>query len=146
MDNPFSWDYLTAPLSDMATFGPLSVAFLALLIGTIVVAVAIYFGALNRYVTDPLLRRGLNIASQWMLWLCGIGLFFFAWRLMRIDFISLYMRVWSYLTLIAYLASVGYFVYWRFRVYPRKIAEQKRARELRRYMPPRSATPKRARR
>lgn len=135
MDNPFSWDYLTAPIEETPTFGPFSLAFFVLMAATFLFALAIYFIAPRRIHDNPVLLRALRFGSQWMLWLCGVALFFFAFRLGRIEVFLLHMRLWSYLFLIAYVGSIGYSAYYLKFVYPRKIAELNRRAEIRRYNP-----------
>lgn len=135
MDNPFSWDYLTAPIEETPTFGPFSTAFFVLMAATLLFAIFLYFFAPRRLKGNPVLARALHIASQWMMWLCGVALFFFAFRMARIDVFTLHLRLWSYLFLAAYIGSVGYFIYWFRTVYPAKIAALNKREEFRRYSP-----------
>ncbi len=135
MDNPFSWDYLTAPLRDVPTFGPFSAAFVALFATTFVVSAVAYMSANKRLATNPLLREAVRTGSQIMMWLTGTGLFFFAWRAARIDFATLHMRLWSYLFLLAYVGVVGYFIYWYRTTYREQLASIERERIRRQYNP-----------
>jgi hypothetical protein len=135
MDNPFSWDYLTAPIEQTPTFGPLSSAFFVLMVVTFVFAIFVYVFAPRRIHNNPVLVHALRFGSQWMLWLCGVALFFFAFRLGRVDVFTLFMRLWSYLFFLAYVASVGYFVYYLKMIYPQRVEELNRRAEIRRYNP-----------
>lgn len=135
MDNPFSWDYLTTPLREMPTFGPFSLAFFVLFVLTFLFSAFLYATADRRFATNHILRDGIRTGTQIMMWLTGIGLFFFSWRLMRIDFGTLYMRIWSYLFMLAYVGVVGYFVYWFRTTYRERLSEIDREVTSRRYDP-----------
>ena len=108
MDNPLSWDYMTAPLREVETFGPFSLAFVVLFGLTFIVSAFLYTTAERRFPTNYILRQGVRNATQIMMWLTGLGLFFFAWRAARIDFATLYMRIWSYFFLLLYVGAIGY--------------------------------------
>lgn len=150
MDNPFSWDYLTAPIEQTPTFGPLSMAFFVLMVATLLFASFLYFFAPRRLKGNPVLARALHVGSQVMMWLCGVALFFFAFRLARIDVFTLHMRLWTYLFFLAYVGCVGYFIYWFRKVYPAQIAELNKREQFRRYSPhttmPRQVSSRRQRR
>lgn len=135
MKNPFSWDYLTAPIREVPTLGPFSTAFVALFVLSFLLAAVLYMTAERRFGENPILRRGVHIATQIIMWITGVGLFFFAFRAMRVEFLTLYMRIWSYLFLLIYLAAVGYFVYWLRVVYPSRQDEIQRREMRRRYNP-----------
>ena len=135
MDNPFSWDYMTAPLREVPTFGPFSLAFFILFVSTFVVSAALYATGGWRFATNQIMRDGISKASQIMMWLTGVGLFFFSWRLMRIDFGTLYMRFWSYLFMVLYVAAIGYFIYWYRTTYQSHMAEIDSEKMRREYNP-----------
>lgn len=139
MENPFSWDYLTAPLRDTPDFGPLSTAFVVLFAIVFVGSVVAYFFAGRRHDLNPLQRHALHSGSQIMMWITGIGFFFYSFRLMRVTIFNLYMRVWIYLVFLAFVAAIVYFVYYMRRIYPVKLAEYQKRRERRRYTPSRQA-------
>ena len=80
-----------------------------------------------------------------MMWLTGIGLFFFAWRLMRIDFGTLHMRLWSYIFMVLYVGVVGYFIYWYRTTYQDRMDLIDREKMRREYNP-HAQTGKRVRR
>ena len=103
---------MTAPLREVPTFGPFSLAFFVLFVLTFVISAVLYATSGWRFATNQIMRRAISTASQIMMWLTGAGLFFFAWRLMRIDFGTLHMRIWSYLFLLVYIGAIGYFIYW----------------------------------
>lgn len=135
MDNPLSWDYLTAPINEVPTLGPFSTAFVALFALSFLVSAVLYLTAGRRFTDNHILRRGVHIAVQIVMWTTGIALFFFAFRAMRVEFLTLYMRLWSYLFLLVYVAELGYFAYWLRVVYPQKQDEIDRQRMRRKYSP-----------
>jgi hypothetical protein len=135
MDNPFSWDYMTAPLRDVPTFGPFSLAFVVLFGLTFIFSAFLYATSGSRFATNHVLRHGIRNATQIMMWLTGVGLFFFAWRAARIDFATLYMRIWSYFFLLLYIGAIGYFIYWLRTTYRARMDAISRERVRREYNP-----------
>lgn len=135
MDNPFSWDYLTAPLRETPDFGPLSTAFFVLFVVTFVGSLAAYIVAGKKRDMIPLLRNLVRTGTQIMMWITATGLFFFSFRLMRVEFLNLYMRIWIYLVFLVFVAAIAYFVYYMRKVYPVKLAAYQKRLERRRYKP-----------
>lgn len=136
MTNPFSWDYLTAPIRQIETFGPLSIFYVVLFGFTFLASAYMYIDAGNRFRDHKLrrdtFRRGANI----LMWITGIGLFFFAVRYMRFEFLSFERRIWMYLTFLVYTATVSYFVFYLKTIYPVRLAAFERQRAKRKYMSP----------
>lgn len=135
MTNPFDWGYLTAPIRETPTFGPFSLTFFVLFIAVFVISLAAYLTSERRFRSNPLMLRAVRIGSQWMMWLTGIGLFFFAFRIMRVEVFTLYMRFWSYLFFTIFVASVAYAAYWFIKVYPEQKAALDRESVRQRYKP-----------
>lgn len=133
MENPFSWDYLTAPLRETPDFGPLSTAFLVLFVLAFLSSLIAYVMVGKRRDINPLLRNSVRSGSQILMWITATGLFFFSFRLMRVTFLNLYMRIWIYLVFLVFVAAIAYFIYYMRRVYPIKLAAYQRRRERRRY-------------
>jgi magnesium-transporting ATPase (P-type) len=146
MDNPFSWDYLTAPLRQTPTFGPFSTTFFTLFVLTFVFSLIIYLSLGHRIKTNPVLERALSVATQWMMWLCAAGIFVFSFRLMRVSFLNLYMRIWTYLFFAAFVASVIYFVWWLRTVYPTKMEALEKNKVRQQYLGQTRGRARRARR
>lgn len=136
MENPFSWDYLTASLRETPEFGPLSVTFLVLFSIVFAGSIVAYILAGKRTDWNPLLRNAIHSGSQIMMWITATGLFFYAFRLMRVPFLNLYMRIWVYLVFLIFVAAVAYFVFYMRTIYPVKLAEYQKRRERRRYSTP----------
>ena len=135
MDNPFSWDYLTAPLRETPDFGPLSTAFFVLFVATFVGSLAAYIVAGKKRDMIPPLRDLVRSGTQIMIWITATGLFFFSFRLMRVTFLNLYMRIWIYLVFLVFVAAVIYFIYYMRKIYPVKLAAYQKRVERRRYKP-----------
>ncbi len=145
MTNPFSWDYLTAPIRNMETFGPLSIAFVIVFGVAFLAALFVSMRIDHFFAGDRILRKAVNRLAQSIVWITGVGLFFFSFRLMRVEFLTLYMRIWSYLFALALIAAIAYFVYWYQTSYREQIAEIARHRERQKYMPRAKAPQRRPR-
>jgi hypothetical protein len=141
MRNPFDWDYLTAPLWQMPTWGPLSIMYVVVCSLGFLTCLWIYNDP-RRLIRerDPLLADFLQRIAGWGLIVFGVGLFFFLFRLGRISAFDLYKRIWLYLSAILILVWTAYAAHLLIRVYP-PLARQ-RAEELRRKQY--AMTPKRA--
>lgn len=135
MENPFSWDYLTAPLRETPDFGPLSAAFFALFVLTFAGSLISYIVAGKRDGINPILRNAVRTGTTILMWITATGLFFFSFRLMRVTFLNLYMRIWIYLVFLVFVAAIVYFVYYMRTIYPKKFADYERRLERRRYTP-----------
>jgi hypothetical protein len=141
MRNPFDWDYLTAPLWQMPTWGPLSIMYVVVCSLGFLTCLWIYNDP-RRLIRerDPLLADFLQRIAGWGLIVFGVGLFFFLFRLGRISAFDLYKRIWLYLSALLVLVWTAYAAHLLIRVYP-PLARQ-RAEELRRKQY--AMTPKRA--
>lgn len=136
MQNPFSWDYLTAPLSETPTWGPLSIAYVAIFGLGFLIAFTMYNDVGNRMRGKRLLyktiRRGTSIAMA----IFGIGLFFFLFRFLHVEFLTLHMRIWLYLSALAAAIMLGYYWYYIRTIYPKKVKEDEQARIKKKYLAP----------
>jgi hypothetical protein len=136
VDNPFSWDYLTASVSETPTFGPFSTFYLILFGLSFIAAAFMYYDAPQRFSDNRVKRDFVRRATQWVMWVTAIGLIFFLIRSLRIEFLSLEKRIWMYLAFAAYLAVIGYIVYYARIVLPPQLEAYERQRERRRFMSP----------
>jgi hypothetical protein len=133
VQNPISWDYLTASIRDTPTWGPLSIFYVGLMVVTFLGALFIYLDARTRFEDHKLKRDTARNGAQILMWISAIALFFFAIRYMRFEFISFERRIWMYFMFLIYCGTVGYFVYYLRTVYPPKLAAFDKARAKRKY-------------
>ena len=82
---------------------------------------------------NPVLRRFIRRASKAGMWIGGIGLFLAIMRYIQFPFLS--MPIWMYLTVLAGIGLVGYFVYDRSENYPLAIWRWQESHVDRRYRP-----------
>lgn len=139
MQNPFSWDYLTAPIRETPTFGPLSIIYLVLFGVTFLGCAFIYLDAKNRFADHKLRRDTFRTGTNILMWITAIGLFFFAVRYMRFELLSFERRIWMYLTFLVFTVVVAYFVYYMRTIYPAKLDAFERQRAKRKYIAPSTA-------
>jgi hypothetical protein len=109
MDNPVSWDYLTTTPGPNEVFGPFAIGFLALFGTTFLVSLVLYSGGGKRLIPDPILRRLARRWSSIALAVTGVGLFFFLIRILQINPFNFQMRIWLWLSLLAFGLMAVYF-------------------------------------
>jgi hypothetical protein len=131
--NPFSWDYLTAPIARTPTFGPFSTFYLALFAITLVISLYLGNVAHKRWADFKPMRDLVQRASSWLGWVTGLGLIAFGVRALRFPFLTLELRLWLYLAFLAYLGVVGYMLYYYRTTYTAEVAELEKRRERRKY-------------
>jgi hypothetical protein len=141
VDNPFSWDYLTAPLSETPTFGPFSIVYVVLFSVTFVICAFLQRWAPRAYADHKLKRDLIFRASSWMMWVTGVGLLFFVPRAMRFQFLTFEKRIWLYLCFLAYAAAIVYLLYYYQTNFRPRLVEFERRRERRKYAVPAASTP-----
>lgn len=146
MENPFSWDYLTAPLRETPTFGPFSVFYLVLMGLIFIVSAFIVRDAPKRFADHKLKRDTLMKGATILMWMSGVSLFFFIPRALRFEFLTFERRIWLYICFAIVVATIGYFAYYLRVTYPPLLAEFERRRERRKYVAPAQAGQSRARR
>lgn len=134
MQNPVSWDYLTAPLRETPTWGPFSIFYVVLFGLAFTTAMFMYYDAPRRFHDHKLNRDLVRVATQWVMWVTAIGLIFFVIRAMRFEFITMHLRIWLYLSLLAFLGMFGYFVYYARTTYPARLDAFERNRSRRKYI------------
>jgi hypothetical protein len=145
VENPFSWDYLTAPLSETPTFGPFSIFYLVLMGAIFIVSVFVVRDAPKRFADHKLKRDTLMKGATILMWESGISLVVFIPRAMRFEFLTLERRIWLYLCFAVVVGTIGYFAYYLKVKYPPMLAEFERRRERRKYVAPAQSGQTRAR-
>ena len=147
MQNPFSWSYLNAQPWEMATWGPLSIAFLAVCGVGFVAALLIYYDVIKIGRGNRLIRGPIQQAAGAASVILGIGLVFFALRITHVSAFGLSKRLWLYLVTLAGVVEAAYYVYYFRVVYPPKARALQAERAKKRYLAPAvaggSGTPRR---
>jgi hypothetical protein len=134
MQNPFSWDYLTAPVGQTPVWGPFSVAFLAMFGLGFLVALFFYYDSQRRVQRNPILLRMIQRGTIISMVVFGIGLFFFLMRVLQVSALGLHMRLWLYLCFLIAILMLAYFWYYIRRVYPARVAEYEVGLKKREYI------------
>ncbi|HET7035802.1 MAG TPA: hypothetical protein VFI42_09000 [Thermomicrobiaceae bacterium] len=134
------WHYLTAPTFEVPTWGPFSIAFLAVFGLGFVASIVLYndLGRLLRKHTDRLVAAMVQRFAGFGIAVFAIGLFFFAMRYLSISAFTLSMRVWLYFSSLLLLALGAYALYYLMRVYPAQVKARDAELLKRRYL---AATP-----
>jgi hypothetical protein len=124
VNNPFSWDYLTTPVSETAVWGPFSIVYL--LFFAIGLALALFFSqdAPKRLEGRHLLLRTIQRGTLIAIPVFSLGLLFFLFRFLQISAWGLGMRVWLYFWALVAIVMIAYFWYYIRSVYPRLAAQE----------------------
>ena len=131
MENPFSWDYLTAPVRETAMFGPFSIFYVALFVMVFLVSAIIFATAPKRLAHHKLKRDTMRRFATWLMWSSAMALFFFGVRATQTPLLTLEKRIWMYLSFLAFLVVLGLIVRYVRAVYPAQLAAFERSRERR---------------
>jgi hypothetical protein len=146
VENPFSWDYLTAPPADIEPFGPFSIFYLVLMGSIFLVCCFVVRDAPRRFADHKLKRDTLMKGATILMWETGVGLVFFIPRALEFEMLTFERRIWLYLCFAIVVGTIGYFAYYLKVVYPPLLADFERRRERRKYVAPAQAGQARSRR
>jgi hypothetical protein len=124
VSNPFSWDYLTTPVSETAVWGPFSIAYLLFFTAGLFLAIFFSQDAPKRLKGRQLLLRTIERGTLIAIPVFSMGLLFFLFRFLQISAWGLGMRVWLYFWALVAVVMVAYFWYYIRTVYPRLAAEE----------------------
>jgi hypothetical protein len=124
VSNPFSWDYLTTPVSETAVWGPFSIAYLLVFATGLFLAIFFSQDAPKRLEGRQLLLRTVQRGTMIAIPVFSLGLLFFVFRILQISAWGLGMRVWLYLWALVAVLMVAYFWYYIRTIYPRLAAEE----------------------
>jgi uncharacterized paraquat-inducible protein A len=122
--NPFSWEYLTAPVAETEIWGPFSIAFAAIFTIGLLVAIFLNLDSNQRLKDRKLLHRTVQRATWIAIVVFGVGLVFFMFRILQVSALGLHMRIWLYLCALAAVIMGIYFWYYLRNVYPRLAAQE----------------------
>lgn len=136
MQNPLSWSYLTAPIYNTPTWGPFSIAFVALFGTGLIIALVLYNDLFRQLRKNRLLYDTARRGSGIMMAIFFLGLFFFLFRFMRVSAFYLSYRLWLYLCFLAFVVSAAYFVYYMVSTYPKHVKAQEAEKLKKRYLAP----------
>lgn len=136
MQNPFSWSYLTAPITKTPTWGPFSVAFVVLFGSGLLISIVLYNDVFRQFRKNRLLYDAIRRGTGILMPIFAIGLFFFLFRFLRVSAFYLSLRLWMYLCFLAFVASAAYFVYYLRTDYPRQVKAAAAQRLKQRYLTP----------
>jgi hypothetical protein len=136
MDNPFSWDYLTTTPGPNEVFGPFAIGFLILFGTTFLVSLVLYSGGGKRLIPDPILRRMARKWSSIGLAVTGFGLFFFLIRILQINPFNFQMRIWLWVSLVAFGLMVAYFAFDYIKNYGTMKEQYETRRQQQQYLRP----------
>ena len=139
MANPFTWDYMTTVPGTDEVFGPLAVVFLIVFGVGFLVSVFLYNDGGRRYVGHPIKLRALHRGASIAMIVFGIGLFFFGIRVLQINPFTFGMRLWLWLSFLAFLVMTAYFVYYARAIYPDQLRAYEERRLKQRYLKPTAA-------
>lgn len=124
-------DLLAVPFAE-EVFGPLAVVYLIVFIAGFLTATALYFRPPARLKGHALRRRISGRIAQGFIWAFGIGLVFFAFRVMGLP--GLGIRLWLYVAALGVLGVLGYVVYYLRRHYPAQLAAYEAQQLKRQYL------------
>jgi small-conductance mechanosensitive channel len=131
VENPFSWDYLTAPIRETSMWGPFSIAYLILFGALFIICAFLFADANRRFAHHKLNRDTVRRFATWLMWVSAMALFFFGIRALQTPILTLEKRIWMYLTFLAFLLVVAKIVHYMRTEYPAKLAAFDRSRERR---------------
>ena len=124
-------DLLAVPYAD-EVFGPLAIVYLIIFIAGFLTATALYFRPPARLKDHALRRRLSGRIAQAFMWAFGVGLVFFAFRVMGLP--GLGIRLWLYVTALGVAGVLGYVVYYLRRHYPEQLAAYEAQQLKRQYL------------
>ena len=141
MDNPFSWDYLTTVPGTDEVFGPFAVIYLVVFGVGFLGSVFLYNDGARHYTKNALKRRVIKRGAAIAMTVFGVGLFFFAIRILQINPFTFGMRLWLWLSLLAVLGMFGYFAYYLRTIYPKHLREYEGRKVKAQYLRPAAVSP-----
>jgi hypothetical protein len=131
VDNPFSWDYLTAPITETPIWGPFSVAYVVLFGAVFLICAFLFIDAGRRFKNHKLNRDTVRKFATWLMWVSVFALFFFGIRALQTPIMSLEKRIWMYLTFLVFIGVVAWIARYMRVTYPAQLAAFDRSRERR---------------
>lgn len=106
MPNPFDRDYLTTAPASSDVLDAFTIVYLVVFLGGFVGAVYLNSRPWTKPFGTMFRRKAVRKASNFAMWVFGVGLFFFLIRILQIDPISFGEPIWMWLSVLALLAMV----------------------------------------
>ncbi len=130
----FSWQRLTSVPFEDEILGPLATIYLIIFIAGFLTSAVLYWRAPARFKASAPLRRLSQRSAAIFMWVTGVGLAFFGFRVLGLPFLG--WRLWLWVSLLALLVAIGYVVWYARARYPAE-REAFEAQQLkRRYQQP----------
>ena len=136
MDNPFSWDSLTSVPTTDEVFNPFGIVFLIVFSLGFLVSIFLYNDGARRHIGHSVKRRMLRRGAGIAMTVFGIGLFFFGIRVLQINPFGFGLRIWLWLSVLAAILMIVYFVYYWRTVYPSELQAYEERRLKQQYLRP----------
>ena len=130
----FSWQRLTSVPFEDEVFGPLATIYLIIFIAGFLTSAVLYWRAPERFKTNALRRRLSRHFATIFMWVTGVGLAFFGFRVLGLPFLGI--RLWLWVSLVALLVAMGYVVYYMRARYPAERQAYEAQQLKRRYQQP----------
>lgn len=111
MDNPFSGSYLRTVPGQNEVFGPFAIVFLIIFAIGFIASVAVYNGAGRQLFPNSVLFRMARKWGGWGVVAFGLGLFFFAIRILQINPFGFGRRAWLWICILVALGWLAYIAY-----------------------------------
>ncbi|HET8626783.1 MAG TPA: hypothetical protein VFL91_05165 [Thermomicrobiales bacterium] len=127
----FDWSRITSVPYQDEILGPGATTYLVVFVVVFLAAALLYWRQPARLLDDGLLRRVVQRITLLFLWVTGVGLVFFAFRILGLPFLGI--RLWLWVMTIAFIAAIAYVVYYFVARYPAERADYDAALAKRRY-------------
>lgn len=122
MDNPFSSNYLSTVPGTNEIFGPFAIVYLIVFILGFVATVVVYNGGGRPLFPNNVVFRMARKWAGWGVVVFGLGLFFFAIRILQINPFGFGKRGWLWFCIVLAIGWLGYIAYDLIRNYEKQMA------------------------
>ncbi|HEX5502468.1 MAG TPA: hypothetical protein VFW96_07575 [Thermomicrobiales bacterium] len=127
----FDWSRISSVPYQDEILGPGATTYLVVFVVVFLAAALLYWRQPARWRDDGLLRRVVQRVTLIFLWVTGVGLVFFAFRILGLPLLGI--RLWLWIMTAAFLAAIAYVAYYFVARYPAERAAYDAAQAKRRY-------------
>lgn len=106
MPNPFDWDYLTSTPASDDVLDAFTIVYLVVFLGGFVLSVYLNSRPWTKPFGSMFRRKSVKRASNYAMWVFGVGLFFFLIRLLQINPLSFGEPIWMWLSIMALVGMI----------------------------------------